>query len=85
MALSHPVDAIIAHARTAADEALIEAALDEAGIAYSIALDAAPETDDGAVCFLARAYQVRRDDAARAKDVLRARGVKVTGDTPPRR
>ena len=77
--------AIVAYARTAHEESLIEAALDEAGIAYSISLDAAPESDEGAVCFLARAYRVGQDDAARAKDLLRARGVRVTGGTPPRR
>lgn len=79
------MDETVAYAQTADDESRIEAALDEAEIAYAMTLDAAPDSDEDAVCFLARAYRVRRDDAARAKDVLRARGVRVTGDTPPRR
>jgi hypothetical protein len=83
--LSDVTSAIIAYARTAEEESRIEAALDEAGIGYSFALDAAPESGEHAVCFLARAYQVSGEEAARAKAVLRARGVSVTGDTPPRR
>jgi hypothetical protein len=69
------INVIVAYARSAAEEQRIEAALDGAGIAYDISLDAAPEVPGGAVCFLARAYRVATDDVARAKAVLAAIGL----------
>jgi hypothetical protein len=62
---------IIATARSAAEETLVERILDDARIAYSFTLDAA---EGHSVCFLARRYEVEPADADRARALLRAHG-----------
>jgi hypothetical protein len=59
---------VIAHARTEREEERIEQALEAAGIAYTFTLDAA---EGDSVCHLARAYEVKEEDAERARRILR--------------
>jgi hypothetical protein len=67
--------ATIAYARSAEDEARIETALDRAGIAYSIRLDAVAEASAGTACSLAQVYAVDESEASRAKATLESAGL----------
>lgn len=60
----------VAYAHSAAEEAAIERALDAAGIAYTESLEADENADEGAVCYLARAYSVSESDAEAARSAL---------------
>ncbi len=61
--------------RNSADESAAEKALEAAGIEYTVTTGAT-EKPDGAVCFLSIVYEVRADDAARARAALEARGLR---------
>ena len=65
----------VAYARTAEDESLIEAALENAGLSYSIRLDAVPDASVGTACSLARVYSVEQSDAGRARVRLEKAGL----------
>lgn len=60
----------VAYAHTASEESAIERALDAAGITYSESLEADERANEGAVCFLARAYSVGERDADAARSAL---------------
>jgi hypothetical protein len=62
-------------ARSASDEARVEAVLREEGVEYTAALEAAEDADPGAVCFLAIVYKVPAAAAERARALLRQRGL----------
>jgi hypothetical protein len=66
---------IIAYARAAKDESRIEAALEKAGISYSIRLDAVPDASEGTACSLAQVYVVGESNAARARATLEGAGL----------
>ena len=61
----------IALAHGAKEEEAIERALDAAGIAYTDSLEADERANEGAVCFLARAYAVSEADADAARAAVR--------------
>ena len=62
----------VAYAHNAAEELAIERALDAAGIAYSESLEADERANEGAVCYLARAYSVSEADAEAARQALKS-------------
>jgi len=65
----------IAFARTAAEERLIEQALDAGQVTYSCTLDVPDEAGSQAVCFLAHAYEVETEDAESGREILRCAGL----------
>jgi hypothetical protein len=66
---------IVAAARTAEEESLIEAELIKAAIPHTISFDAVPDAPEGAACFLARTYGVEEEEASRARATLEMGGL----------
>ncbi len=79
---SAPLESVFV-ARDSAAEDVAEEALNAAGIEYVVTVEGIGKSD-GAVCFLAMVYQVPAADAARARAVLEARGLRP-GVVPARR
>ncbi len=62
-------------ARSSAAEERVEAALKEAGIPFSVSLQATEQNEPGAVCYLAMVYKVPTRDAARSRRLLVSKGL----------